>query len=146
MEQFTGKSLARWRETHTCTLHEYGAKRQNFKHTLVQWKHLGEHAHTFTAFWGHGSFHSWLQLYILHGNVISHWTFQPALSGEEERLRESKGRKKKNSEHISIFGSWWVRRCFDVETLLPRCFQTQRRLSRCQNVTCYETKVNISFS
>ena len=57
MEQFTGKSLDRWGETHTHThthtLHEHGAKRQDDKHTLVHWKHLRwTHTHIHSFFRG----------------------------------------------------------------------------------------------
>lgn len=97
----------RGKHTHTHTLHEYGAKRQNEKNPLIHWKHLGEHTHTHTRsqLWGHDSFHSRLQLHISRKrdftlNFSTH-------SFRRRRKTEGRARADKNtSEHISIFGSW----------------------------------------
>lgn len=120
MEHFTGKSLARWGEKHTHTLHEYGAKRQNDNRTQTLEALSQTHARMLQLLGARQLSFPTAALNLtetrFHTELFNP-VFQQTKKKDGGRVWVGKG--KNNSEHISIFGSWWVRRCFHVDAHNP---------------------------
>lgn len=85
--------------------------------TLLHWQHLVEHTRALQI-WGHTtSFHCRLQLCVSQKHDFTLNFSTPSFSAR--RKTEEEYEQKNTSERISIFGSWWARRCFTVVTPPP---------------------------